>query len=149
MIRDIWSWPQKIFKALFKSGDGRDDLRYNNLAAHVQNKILVTSDFSGVDCPRESIERSRDAFLEKGFPWAQGQLQFMRACDHDPRAQNVLVNSSILLDNRKSCVMVKLEDRLPDFAKQWIKASSPQRGDSRAKTKQTHEEIHTYSADTA
>ena len=110
-VDELYKWPERVAVALTV-----DELhRIQNL---LLTKMVVTSDFSGMDCYREAMEITLSA-VENQFAMKlpPNCMRFARTCDFSKLTQKVLVAYSKQCkrddhDQPSSCVFNELNDRL-------------------------------------
>ena len=120
-IEHLSDWPLWIAQSLvhFSPDDKEVELR---LQSHALNGLNVYTDYSGIDCPRESL-RLGFAGLSKLLGWKSDKsVCHSRSSDKDPACRKVLLHLS---SNDSGCVFGDIMDRLPAWGRDWIDAASP------------------------
>ena len=54
--RELFQWPLDNAKSLVRPGNPGDAELRDRLHAHLLNGVIVVTDYSGFDCPREGLE---------------------------------------------------------------------------------------------
>ena len=120
-VSDLSNWPLWIANVLTQSSpqDKEVELR---LQSHALNGLNMYTDYSGIDCPRESL-RLGFAGLSKLHGWKSDKsVSHSRSSDKDPLRRQVLLD---LAASDNGCVFGNIMDRLPDWGREWITAALP------------------------
>ena len=96
------------------------------LLRNMQRGLLVSTDFSGYDAPRECF-RILSAALSKGFLSSQvpPKIHVVRSCDCGTLQRRCLEMQSETMDHGASCVFNDVAHRLDDDTRQWLIEASP------------------------
>jgi hypothetical protein len=145
-LKDVMRWPVRVLRGV-RAGDGFEDqeaeLRMKML---YQGEIIMTTDYSGWDCPRWCLHAIALALVEEwGWPAdIVNKIKFVRACDYGEIQQQVLCEVAMKIDKSESCVLVNMMDRLPQTAKDIIMSACP--GDDATLTQKAdaHEFIYQW-----
>eukprot|EP00969_Alexandrium_andersonii_P079042 3486081-Alexandrium_andersonii.AAC.1 len=124
---DLFCYPLAIVRRLF---DGDTDMHRSRISAMheiLRQGVKASSDYSGMDCPREAFRLANIALemvlgkVPYPRPLGGGQhfFQMCRACDVGSTQCKVLIKLATS-DEPSTCVFRDLQDRLPSVAKQEI-----------------------------
>eukprot|EP00971_Amphidinium_carterae_P082277 1626980-Amphidinium_carterae.2 len=129
-VEELQHWPIDVIKALTMEGDDPLLLR---LQRHVAHGLTLSSDYSGLDMPREALEMGIKALvhLHPNTKHARDEavLQVLRTCDKGVLQTEVQVCMAKVLQEDR-CHFIDILDRLPAHAREYIKASQPPSGAS-------------------
>ena len=120
---DLGNWPAAVVAGLI-SCRAEDEEVALRLQSHLLAEIVVYTDYSGMDCPREALQLGFAA-LQKACGWQHpilAQLKFVRSCDISALAQKVLLE---LAEQQDGCVFQDMLARLPQTAQLWIESAKP------------------------
>ena len=115
---DLATWDSTYLAALKGTKEGR--VLHDNL----QRSLLVATDFSGFDAPRECCRLMSEA-LAREWNESVPVVRFVRSCDWGNLQQQVLMLESQVYDDGGACVFGNILDRLTEDQKLWIEAASP------------------------
>ena len=94
------------------------------LAELLQKGVVMYSDYSGVDFPREAVRVFLPTFCGMmGIPCPS--VEHVRSCDWGKVQVFVLKRSSGLLSGHRSCVFGDISERLPKELQEWLEAAAP------------------------
>ena len=99
-------------------------LMCDQLLRNLGHKWVISSDFSGIDAPRECC-RIIANHVVKQLGQSQAHMSFVRSCDIGQHQKQFLVLQSQVLDSGAGCVFSDLLDRLPATTRDWIRSASP------------------------
>lgn len=68
-VDELFAWPCSILPALFHKEVGA--MRRQRLRALLSDTVAFTTDYSGIDCPKEAL-RAMDVALNDAFYWPVG-----------------------------------------------------------------------------
>jgi len=86
--------------------------------------VVMYSDYSGIDFPREAVRVFVPAFFGiMGLPCPS--VEHVRSCDWGKVQIYVLKRSSRLLGASRSCVFGDMSERLPKELQEWLDAATP------------------------
>lgn len=122
-LEGLFNWPEDHLRTIIAHKD-----RCSRLQAVVRRGIVNTTDYSGMDSPREvcfMLEHAMRAEFAWGGSVPRPLLRFIRSCDWAKVPQGVLVQMSTELDSRQSCVFPSLEARLPNEASALLDSMQP------------------------
>ena len=137
---DLFRWPLSVVEGLTGEGNEAQTLR---LTRHLLQGVDLTSDYSGIDCPREAMEYGIKAFKHlTGATMEDTHLpmRVLRTCDCgqlQTRVQMELAESA----KPQWCHFSDLRERLPSNAQEWLRAAEPKREDDRATRSQGYQKI--------
>lgn len=128
---DLGRWPVEIAESLTATGLPNDTEGMSRIEAWLRRGIVVYTDYSGVDCPKEAMELGL-AGLQHVHGWdfsseRHPPLRFARACDCDPLPQQILLSlaGADSPGGATSCVFSDIADRLPPVGHAWVEAATP------------------------
>ena len=132
-FQDLWEWPLTVVESLLK-----DDERSLRLLRHWSHGIALSSDYSGLDCPRECLLMGHAALEHlcsaTAFSGVHADpVRVFRTCDKgqlQSRFQVQIAKTGKDVHNQH-CHFRDLLERLPEPAQQYIAAASPCKGASR------------------
>ena len=110
-VRELFQWPATVLEQIATRPGCKDRMLRNMV-----NGVLNTTDYSGVDCPRE-ICYQLGAAMQKIWN-IHPSMRFLRSCDNGVIQQKVLTWISNELDGGKSCVFSELESVLDTATKE-------------------------------
>ena len=117
-VRELFQWPATVLEQIATRPGCKDRMLRN-----IVNGVLNTTDYSGVDCPRE-ICYQLGAAMQKIWN-IHPSMRFLRSCDNGVIQQKVLTWISNELDGGKSCVFSELESVLDTATKEVLDAMEP------------------------
>ena len=95
----LGDWPRTLAQSLCK-----EEGAVCRLQASMIRGVVVTTSYSGMDCPREALRLAFRAVAQhNGWPVPE-QLTFLYSCDRSAVCQRILVAMSECLDGGRSCV---------------------------------------------
>ena len=117
---ELENWPLWNLQCL----DARPELAANFLQMVMQGS-LNTTDYSGIDCPREvghqlSLAIAKRKGLDEG-----PRFSFVRGCDNSRLPQDVLIQLSKKLDGGRSCVSPDILASLSDDTQKFLEEMEP------------------------
>lgn len=116
-LQDLARWPLDMIQSLSSQGNDDDAEVLLRLETVVKQGILLATDYSGMDCPREAMEKGMQS-CNMLFGWPVDRaLVCARSCDCDRVASQLLVEMSEKFDCSDSCVFSDILDRLPEVAR--------------------------------
>ena len=122
----LFAWPERIVDdLLLPHGVGDSEARARRLQRWVANGLLGMSEFSGWDSQKEALRLAAIRYEELNGP-NSFQWQWVRGCDIDPVACELLTRTSID-DGGFRCVFNSIEDRLKPELKEVLNAMQPAR----------------------
>ncbi|CAE7249881.1 unnamed protein product [Symbiodinium sp. CCMP2592] len=127
---DVVEWPLDVVKSLCGAGNEECQLRLRN---HVLKGMVLTTDYSGLDCPREALQMGVRALQHVMHMEPAGEVVHVgRTCDKgllQKRVQVELARSiEAVLQDHERCHFEDILHRLPQSGQDWIAAASPQKG---------------------
>eukprot|EP00971_Amphidinium_carterae_P352843 6492749-Amphidinium_carterae.7 len=125
-IEELFDWPKRLLSVIQK-----DESMWLRLKAIFLQGITLTSDYSGIDCPRESLSRVIDAFRSLDDRVREDVLVTRRTCDIGQLQSTVLIGFNKRHMACRSCHFQDIADRLPASARKFIEEAMP---DSRNST---------------
>lgn len=135
--KELGDWPLWIARSLCVDSPGGKEVELR-LQTHFSSGINMYTDYSGIDCPRESL-RLGLAGLTKLLGWSfPACVCHSRSSDKDPSCRAVLQH---LAQEDNGCVFGDILDRLPDWARSWIDAALPSSGATCEQKKEAHRAI--------
>lgn len=131
--RGLFNWPESIIDGVMTASGAAEGSELcgdsdclQRLVGNLKRGLAVTSDYSGMDCPREALERCVSALAKKcSIDPKDLQLLFLRASDKGAMQRSVLEQISHMYDDSRSCVLGDIMGQLPSAAREYIKAASP------------------------
>ena len=120
-IEDVTGWASNFATTLLET-ESASTLREN-----LQQGLLVTTDFSGYDAPRECLRVMLGA-LSTASGTQLPDAHVLRSCDFGVPQRKCLMAQSDMYDGGSSCVFCDLHDRLSEEHRNWISAASPTKG---------------------
>ena len=115
---ELGNWVNSLLKVMTVRG-----LR-DRAICMLQNGLVGTTDFSGVDFPVESIRLSSGALMS-GSP----KVVFVRSCDWERVPQRILRESA----KPNGCVFHDVNERLHPDMKAWIDENTPRKETSKTR----------------
>ncbi|CAE7239963.1 unnamed protein product [Symbiodinium sp. CCMP2456] len=140
---DVVEWPLDVVSSLCGAGNEECQLRLRN---HVLKGMVLTTDYSGLDCPREALEMGVRALqhVMNIEPGAQ-VVHVGRTCDKgllQKRVQVELAQSiEAVLQDHERCHFEDILHRLPQRGQDWIAAASPGKHATKAERAEAHAAI--------
>ena len=128
-VHEAFLWP--IRKLAMACADSDREHRLRNLLAQ---GVCASSDFSGMGGDREIMRLLEGVMAQRQFPldapWTPGcRFRHVRSCDIAPLPRRVLTYCSVAFDQRCSCVMTDLLERLPAEFRQQVDSMCPAKDD--------------------
>ena len=122
-VEALFNWPEDLLRAAVA-----DPCRRSRLQELVQSGVVHSTDYSGIDSPREVCVMLEKA-MRAEFAWGQAcpapLLRFARSCDWAKTPQDILKQISTDLDGGQTCVFPSLESRLPGEASALLDSLQP------------------------
>lgn len=123
---EVFTWPSDMVSRLF-SGDGSAERKCRLLGNSAATQWLITSDYSGFDCPREALRVGHIALRQHLQLDAMPAPRFLRSCDIDKLPQAALLHYAHVCDAGMSCLFADINDRLSDSARAALDMMEPAR----------------------
>ena len=120
---EVFAWPSDLLDRL-ATGPGGPERCFRLMGNAVDTEWHMISDYSGFDCPRESL-RAGSVAMGAHWGWRVPQPQMLRACDFDKLPQGVLIQYANKLDQGRSCVFHDINDRLPTTDREALDKMEP------------------------
>lgn len=118
--KQLGEWSSWLVESLTNCFEGDEEIKLR-LHSHFLTGFTLYTDYSGIDCPRESL-RLGLAGLCKHFGWdCADSIHHARASDKDPACRQVLMH----LAAGRGCVFGDILDRLPKLGQEWIESAMP------------------------
>ena len=118
---ELGCWDDFVTNVLMEAGF------FPQLSKNLGRGILVNSDFSGFDAPRESL-RVMAAVLGANEKWpasSMPRVRFVRACDSGQSQQRCLQLQSEMLDEGATCVFQDVRGKFDQDTLDWLEQASP------------------------
>ena len=131
-IHELGAWDSRYLAALKGTKEGH--ILHQNL----QRSLLVATDFSGFDAPRECCRVLSEA-LAREWNEPVPVVRFLRSCDWGKLQSQVF-------DDGAACVFGNILDRLTEDQKMWIEAASPSKAMSPAEAQAANALIESFMA---
>lgn len=97
-VEEVFRWPHAVLNSIESRPGCREGMQ-----RLMSQGMLSTTDYSGIDCPREVCYQVITAMCRL---WQfDTTTKFLRSCDNAPLPQKVLLWLSTHLDNKESCVV--------------------------------------------
>eukprot|EP00971_Amphidinium_carterae_P348512 6490530-Amphidinium_carterae.3 len=122
-IDELLAWPRWLLGVLVEEPDLR--LR---LVAHVTGGLSLSSDYSGIDCPRQCVDMvlaHAGEILQCDLP--EVPLHVSRTCDFGSLQSSLAVQYSKECCQGSVCHFHDIADRLPAVDRRFLQASMPSR----------------------
>ncbi len=107
-LEELGQWDTFVAKKIVEFGSGHAQRAMENM----KFGLAVTTDYSGVDFPRESLRIVVPALAEAMGIDAAPAVHFLRSCDIGVRQQEVLL-AQAKQGGAKGCVFGSITDRIP------------------------------------
>lgn len=119
---ELADWPLQICESL--CGHNREDEGVSlRLKTHLTSGIVMYTDYSGMECPREALCLGILGLIQHhAWSFDSFPVQHSRMCGKDPLCLAVL---DAIGQKDDSCVFENILDRLPTEAQEWICAATP------------------------
>ena len=129
------------------------DFRYANILANsrkisllkenLSRGLLVGTDFSGYDAPRECMRVMMSALTSVlKVPLAAAKV--VRSCDWSKPQQQCLMLQSENMDDGAACVFQNVLDRLPEEHRAWVREAGPDKTMEVTEAKQANENVELF-----
>ena len=129
-IEEVFDWPTSTVDSIIKLAEWRNrGVVLDNLEKHMQYGVDIVTDYSGMDCPRWSLEPVEKALRRSSIRFASKRrfghglgcsIKFHRSCDKGRLQKQVLKSLAENLDDSTTCVFEDLLDRLPKAAQKCL-----------------------------
>ena len=107
-VQELFRWPDDFLKPI--TGDA-----WQRLLDFMHRGLLCSTDYSGMDCPRELMQQLQKALeIPTHEPF---HVRFRRSCDIAPGPLRILQHLAIEVDCSESCVFADVEAALTPEAK--------------------------------
>ena len=130
----------------------RWDFRYANILANspkisqlkdnLGRGLLVATDFSGYDAPRECLRMMMSALAS--VLKVPLNAKVVRSCDWSKPQQQCLMLQSENMDDGGACVFQDLLDRLPEEYRDWIREAGPTKSMEITDAQQANENVELF-----
>ena len=137
-LDDLMDWPSQLLQCIEQTAGGL----FGRLQKLLARPVRVTSAYSGIDAPRESLYQLGQALQAR-----YGQsltLQFCHATDKAKAPQEVLMYLAKNVDGGASCVFSDLEDRLTSETREYLDSMMPKDGQSSEAKKLAYDAMSEY-----
>ena len=123
-IEDFRRWPQSVARVLCPEEDPERRLR---LQRHLLSGVDLGSDYSGLDCPRESLILGLQAVKEQlQCESIDEVVRIVRTCDKGNTQKKLQVSMANDVDEGKRwCHFDNIIDRLPVAGQAFVEAATP------------------------
>ena len=144
-LADLGNWPSDIADMLAKGDEAARLRTHTNLL----RKIMVTTDYSGFECPREAL-RCAVQGLNHIFGWSLSEsdaFTWVSSCDNAPIPLEVLQEIHRKLDGGRAdrgCIFRDILSKLPAVAQEWLACAQPDANATRAEKVRAHKEVATW-----
>ena len=135
---DFQEWPLHVVNSLCKFGNQSDSDQELSLRLqqHFLRGIVLSTDYSGIDCPREALELSAKSFnilhgVECVDDAGASAVTVGRTCDKGATQKRIQVAMSETFESGQRCHFEDLLDRLPPEGQAWVRAALPEKSDSK------------------
>ena len=115
---ELLAWAQSYAEKLASLPCGRQ------LKENLSRGLLLSTDFSGLDAPRESL-RCMVPALSEAFQTSFPEVVVARACDIGKPQRDCLMLQSELFHDGASCVFTDILGRLGDSEREWLQEAGP------------------------
>ncbi|CAK8993450.1 Uncharacterized protein SCF082_LOCUS3512 [Durusdinium trenchii] len=132
---ELREWPLKVVQSLCGQDTPGDQELSLRLKQHFLRGIVLNTDYSGIDCPREALELAeRSLYTLHGVQCvdAKSAVSVGRTCDKGTLQKKVQVALSHTFEESRRCHFEDLLDRLPETGREWIRAATPEKTASKA-----------------
>lgn len=113
------------------------------LAQNLKRGIVVSSDFSGYESPREGLRILLSAMQHKFEVDPEG-VRFLRSSDIGAVQRYCLQLQNETFDNGASCIFGNILDRLSPEVRRWVEAAKPSRGGTSEQGVAANTAIHEF-----
>ena len=158
---DLGAWPRHVVEALLLlKADGKRsnlaraevEIRANALRTVLHRGLVIRSDYSGYDGPREAMRLGVTAAGRlMNWKFQTWPLKFQHACDSAAVPLDLLCEmatwDSEADGDGGSCVFEDLWHRIPPWAAQWLEAAMPDKEATRDDKRRAHADIAKYLKD--
>ena len=120
-FEDVSGWQRNLATVLLSAKSA------GTLLDNLKQGLLISTDFSGYDAPRECLRVMLGALSDA----AQVELPaafVARSCDYGNPQKRCLMLQSDMYDGGAGCVFSDLHDRLSEEHRSWIAAAGPLKG---------------------
>jgi hypothetical protein len=117
-LGELADWDSFLLNQLDKIGKG------HNFAQHLRRGLLVGTDFSGYDSPREGLRVLLLAAASK-FHIDTSGVRFVRSFDNGAMQRTCLEFQSDSFDNGAACVFGDIKTRLTPQGMDWVNSAMP------------------------
>ena len=135
-LKDLAEWPLDVATALCGGNDEKNEELRLRLRNHLLTGMILNTDYSGLDCPREAMEMGIQALkrvLDLEIPGSV--LRVGRTCDKgaiQKRVQVELARSFDFEGGHQHCHFEDILHRLPKSAQDYISAATPNKSAPKA-----------------
>ena len=137
-LDELMDWPSQLLRCVERASGGL----FDRLKKVLGRPVLVTSAYSGIDAPRESLCQ-----LGRALQAEYGQdvtFQFCHATDKATGPQTVLRYLAEKVDAGESCVFSELEERLSLEMREILDGMMPVDGQSSEEKELAYADMHQY-----
>ena len=143
-LEDMAEWPLDVASSLCAGHDSKNEELRLRLRNHMLAGLVLNTDYSGLDCPREALEMGVCALKhELGLELPDQVLRVGRTCDKGQLQKRVQVEMARVIaeangSSRESqagqqhCHFEDILHRLPENAQRYIAAATPPKTASKA-----------------
>ena len=145
-LSQLEEWPITLAKSLLQSREEDEEVQLR-LATHLRSGLVCTSDFSGIDSPREAMEEALWGLQQvAGWDMDWKQMRMARTCDSGNLQTHVLTTFSKNYADQKICHFMDITERLPEVGRTWVAAATPpdRKRASRAERSAAHADIQAW-----
>jgi hypothetical protein len=130
---DLANWPLAVADGLALDGHSSGEELMIRLRTNLTKTTTWTTDYSGLDCVRESSEMGVAGCTARfGWNFERTPLDFSRSCDCGTTQTEFLLRVARELDHGRPCHFRDIMDRLPAAGKEHILAAIPNKKASAA-----------------
>ena len=127
-------WHESMWASIMNGPLGAG--RMKRLQLHLKRKLVVTTEFSGFDVPRFSVEQAMTGYKAVcKEPVETNPFLFVSACDVGAMQQRFLTKLSMQRDKSKSCVFGDIESAVPAAERVGIDSFMPAASATTAESK--------------
>ena len=138
---DYEAWPIFSVSSIFDAGDGLDTSRRSTFEQNLQRGLMCTSDYTGLWGDREALTQVLQGYDRKFGGNSASSVRFVRACDWNGCAQDVVKYWHEVVDENSCCLFDSILDRLPPIARSWVDSATPDEPCSSASAADAHADI--------